>query len=92
MDILDSGGEVFMEIEMKPSEEAKEAPVAVEISSVGHKKARWTQLEKDVRKLNETRLRTKEILNALKSQYPNLTWEMVRAICNKKSKRVKRRK
>jgi len=56
------------------------------------KKARWTQLEKDVRKLNETRMRTKEILNALKPQYPNMTWEMVRAICNKKSKRVKRGK
>lgn len=64
----------------------------ISVDRLGHKKARWTQLEKDVRKLNETRMRTKEILNALKSQYPNLTWEMVRAICNKKSKRVKRRK
>jgi len=77
---------------MTPSEEPREPTAAVEISSVGHKKARWTQLEKDVRKLNETRMRTKEILNALKPQYPNLTWEMVRAICNKKSKRVKRGK
>lgn len=59
---------------------------------LGHKKARWSQLEKDVRKLYETRMRTKEILNALKPQHPSLTWEMVRAICNRKSKRVQRGK
>lgn len=77
---------------MTPSEEPTEATAAVEISSVGHKKARWTQLEKDVRKLYETRMRTKEILNALKPKHPSLTWEMVRAICNRKSKRIKRGK
>ncbi|MFM8399011.1 MAG: hypothetical protein ACKOAH_14360, partial [Pirellula sp.] len=58
--------------------------------SVSRKKARWTQLEKDVQKLNDKRKSTRQILNALRPQYPSLTWEIVRSMCNKNPKRAKR--
>ena len=63
----------------------------VEPKSTDLKRARWTQLEKDVQRLKVTRKPTKEILNALRPQYPDLTWEIVRSICNKRSKRRRKR-
>lgn len=54
------------------------------------KKARWTQLEKDVQKLRDQGKPTRQILNALRPQYPALTWEMVRSMCNRNSNRAKR--
>jgi hypothetical protein len=73
-----------------PPKEQQLVTAAVEPKSAGLKRARWTQLEKDVQRLNVTRKPTKEILNALRPQYPDLTWEIVRSICNKRSKRRKR--
>ena len=58
--------------------------------SVGRKKARWTQLEKDVQKLRDQGKPTRVILHALRPQYPVLTWEMVRSMCNRNSNRAKR--
>lgn len=73
-----------------PPKEQQATTAAVEPKSAGLKRARWTQLEKDVQKLKVTRKPTKEILNALRPQYPDLTWEIVRSICNKRSKRKRR--
>jgi hypothetical protein len=73
-----------------PPKEQQVKTAAVEPKSAGLKRARWTQLEKDVQRLNVTRKPTKEILNALRPQYPDLTWEIVRSICNKRTKRRKR--
>ena len=70
-----------------PPKEQPLVTAAVEPKSAGLKRARWTQLEKDVQRLNVTRKPTKEILNTLRPQYPDLTWEIVRSICNKRSKR-----
>lgn len=58
--------------------------------AVVQKKARWTQLEKDVQKLRDKGKPTRVILHALRPQYPTLTWEMVRSMCNRNSKRAKR--
>lgn len=58
--------------------------------SAGRKKARWTQLEKDVQKLRDQGKPTKLILHALRPQYPALTWEMVRSMSNRNPKRAKR--
>jgi hypothetical protein len=74
-----------------PPKEQPLVTAAVEPKSVGLKRARWTQLEKDVQRLNVTRKPTKEILNTLRPQYPDLTWEIVRSICNKRSKRRRKR-
>lgn len=54
------------------------------------KKARWTRLEKDVQELRNKGKPTKAILHALRPQYPALTWEMVRSMCNRNPKRAKR--
>ena len=74
-----------------PPKEQQLVTAAVEPKSTDLKRARWTQLEKDVQRLNVTRKPTKEILNALIPQYPDLTWEIVRSICNKRSKRKRKR-
>jgi len=76
----------FTAVEQAPPKEQQATPAAVDPKSAGPKRARWTQLEKDVHKLNEMRKPTKVILNALRPQYPDLTWEMVRSICNRNSK------
>jgi hypothetical protein len=76
----------FTAVEQAPPKEQQATPAAVDPKLAGPKRARWTQLEKDVHKLNEMRKPTKVILNALRPQYPDLTWEMVRSICNRNSK------
>ncbi len=81
----------FTEVQQAPPKEQQATAAAVDAKSAGPKRARWTQLEKDVHKLNEMRKPTKVILNALRPQYPDLTWEIVRSICNKNSKGRKRR-
>jgi hypothetical protein len=77
----------FTAVQQAPPKDQQATPAAVDPKSAGPKRARWTQLEKDVHKLNEMQKPTKVILNALRPQYPDLTWEMVRSICNKNSKR-----
>ncbi|MEY2612039.1 MAG: hypothetical protein RL069_851, partial [Planctomycetota bacterium] len=79
------------EVQQAPPKEQQATAAAIDAKSAGPKRARWTQLEKDVHKLNEMRKPTKVILNALLPQYPDLTWEIVRSICNKNSKGRKRR-
>jgi hypothetical protein len=76
----------FTAVQQTPPKEQQATLAAVDPKLAGPKRARWTQLEKDVHKLNEMRKPTKVILNALRPQYPDLTWEMVRSICNRNSK------
>ena len=79
----------FIAVQQDPPKEQQATTAAVEPKPEGNKRARWTQLEKDVHKLKEMRKPTKGILNALRPQYPDLTWEIVRSICNKNSKGIK---
>ena len=79
----------FTAVQQASPKEQQATPAAVDPKSAGPKRARWPQLEKDVHKLKEMRMPTKGILNSLRPQYPDLTWEMVRSICNKNSKGIK---
>jgi hypothetical protein len=79
----------FIAVQQDPPKEQQATTAAVEPKSEGNKRARWTQLEKDVHKLKEMRKPTKGILNALRPQDPDLTWEIVRSICNKNSKGIR---
>jgi len=61
-------------------------------NSPGRKRPRWTQQEKDIRKLKDARMHTKAILDALRPKYPDLTWEVVRSICNRNSTSNRKRR